>query len=134
MCRNPPRGFRDTDGSLCGGCDVNMSRRFASAGVGATLQLRRSSRFSPYLTGGTGIYHNRFAAQSPLDCTSDFTCTTGGKPFYLRQSTSTSLGLKGGVRVSFRVGAREFFVQQSAHVFDFRGGQTVFPLSVGIRF
>lgn len=128
-----PRGFHDTDGTLCGGCDVNISRSFASAGVGATFQLLRSSRFSPYLTGGTGIYHNRSAAQSPLDCTDSY-CITGGKPYYFRQSRETSLGLNGGIGINFRAGGREYFVQQSAHAFDFRQGLNMFPLSVGIRF
>ena len=128
-----PRGFRDTDGSLCGGCEINSRRRFASAGVGANLQLLRISRFKTYLTGGTGFYHNNAFSRSPLDCTNSY-CVTGGKPFYFWQLNRTSIGLNGGVGVSFRVGGREFFVQQSAHVFDFRGSKAMFPLSFGIGF
>jgi hypothetical protein len=127
-----PRGFRDTDGSLCGGCDIDARRRFGSVGLGATLQLLRTSRFKTYLTGGTGFYHNHSFARS-LDCTDSY-CTTGGKPYYFWQSSRTSLGLNGGVGVSFRLRGREFFIQQSAHRFDLRAGQAVFPLTFGIGF
>ena len=118
---------------MCGGCDLTQRRRFASIGAGATVQLLRTSRFKTYLTGGMGIYHNSFTTRSPLTCTDSY-CTTGGKPFYFWQSSRTSLGLNGGAGVSFRLLGREFFVQQSAHFFDFRGGQTVFPLTLGIGF
>jgi len=128
-----PRGFRDTDGSLCGGCDVNERRRFASVGAGATVQLLRTSRFKTYITGGMGIYQNVATAKSPLSCTDSY-CVTGGKPFYFWQSNRTSIGLNSGAGVSFRLLGREFFLQQSAHVFDLRGGQTVFPLTLGIGF
>jgi hypothetical protein len=128
-----PHGFRDTDGSLCGGCDVNARRRFGSVGVGANLQLLRTSRFKAYLTGGAGFYHNHSFARSPLDCTDSY-CITGGKPYYFWQSNRTSVGLNGGVGMSFRLGGREFFLQQSAHRFDLRAGEAVFPLTFGIGF
>lgn len=128
-----PRGFRDRDGTLCGGCEVNTSRRFASAGVGATFHLLRKSRFNPYVTAGTGIYHNRSGAQSPLDC-SNSTCNARSNPFYFWQRNTTSFGLHGGAGVSFQLGGREFFLQQSAHAFDVRQGMIISPLSIGIRF
>jgi len=128
-----PRGFRDTDGTRCAGCDVNVRRRFTSLGAGATVQLLRTSRFKTYLTGGIGVYHNVASAKSPLSCTDSY-CITGGKPFYFWQSDRTSLGLNSGVGVSFRLLGREFFVQQSAHLFDLRGTWTAYPLTVGIGF
>jgi len=128
-----PRGFRDIDGSLCAGCDVNVRRRFTALGAGARVQLLRTPRFRTYVTGGLGIYHNVASAKSPLSCTDSY-CVTGGKPFYVWQSNRTSLGLNSGLGVSFRLMGREFFLQQSVHVFDLRGGQTVFPLTLGIGF
>jgi hypothetical protein len=128
-----PRGFRDPTGSLCAGCDINARRRFGSIGVGANLQLLRTSHFKTYLTGGTGIYHNWSFARSPLECTDSY-CTTGGRPFYFWQSIRTSVGLNGGFGVGFRLGGREFFMQQSAHVFDLQGSRAIFPLTLGIGF
>lgn len=128
-----PSGYRDRDGTLCGGCDINRSRRFASAGVGATFHLLRKSRFNPYLTAGTGIYNERAAARSPLDCHFGY-CITGGRPYFIWQKNVTSIGLNGGVGVSFRLGGREFFVQQTAHAFDVRQGLVLFPLTLGIGF
>jgi hypothetical protein len=86
-----------------------------------------------YVTGGTGFYDNNSFSRTPLDCANSY-CIAGGKPFYFWQSHRTSIGLNGGVGVSFRLGGREFFVQQSAHVFDFRGSGAMFPVSVGIGF
>ena len=128
-----PRGFRDTDGSLCGGCDVNARRHFTALGAGATVQLLRTGRLKTFISGGMAIYDNSASARSPLSCTDSY-CITGGKPFYIWESNRTSLGLNGGLGVSFRLLGREFTLQQSAHVFDFRGGQTVFPLTLGIGF
>lgn len=128
-----PRGFRDSDGSLCGGCDVNVRRHFTALGAGATVQLLRTSRLKTFISGGIAIYDNSASARSPLSCTDSY-CITGGKPFYIWESNRTSLGLNSGVGVSFRLLGREFTLQQSAHVFDLRGGQSVFPLTLGIGF
>lgn len=128
-----PRGFRDPTGSLCGGCDIDARRRFGSVGVGANLQLVRTSHLKTYITGGTGIYQNWSVARSPLDCTDSY-CTTGGRPFYFWQSVRTSVGLNGGFGVNFRLGGREFFMQQSVNFFDVRGSRVIFPLTLGIGF
>jgi hypothetical protein len=114
-------------------CPMRFSRKYAGLTAGASYDLFRVSRFTPYVTGGTGIYYDgyeRAPARGML--------TTSELPFYENGGFSGhrfSVGANAGLGLRVRLGSRELFVEQAIHEFDLgRRGLGVAPLSIGIRF
>jgi hypothetical protein len=97
--------------------------------VGASYDLHRGSRFTPYLKAGTGVYYTEQGTE-PRDgwmLTSQLSA--------LKYQSGFSLGLNGGLGVKVRIGSHEFFVEEVLHAFDVRRfDKGVYPLNVGIRF
>ena len=114
-------------------CPMRVSRRYAGLTAGASYDVLRVSRFTPYITGGTGFYVNGYR-RSPVN---DF-LTPAEVPFYLNGADSHdafSLGVNGGVGLKVRIGSRELFFEQKVHQFDIsQPGIGVNPFSIGIRF
>jgi hypothetical protein len=124
-----PHGFRDIEGR-----ETHLGRSYYAATIGGRYTLPAISRFRPYLTAGTGFYHNSLRQESPTTCVPDVACLPSSDPLIVTRSSRNSLGGNAGIGVSTRIKGREFFVEQSVHVFDLRGGQSVAPFSIGIRF
>jgi len=47
-------------------CSMRISRRYAALTAGASYDLFRVSRLTPYLSGGTGVYYTRYGRE-PAD-------------------------------------------------------------------
>jgi len=128
-----PFVFSDTGlGPLCD-CPMRYSRRYGGLTAGASYDVFRVSRFTPYITGGTGFYVNGYR-RSPVN---DF-LTPAEAHFYLNGADSHdafSLGVNAGVGLKVRLGSHELFLEQKVHQFDIsQPGIGVNPLSIGIRF
>ena len=121
-----PRGFAGLDE----GYSVDISRRYAGVTTGASYELFRKSRFSPYFIAGAGIYRDVLR--------SDVRCEAASCPSALilaPRYDKTSLGLNGGLGVNVRLGSRRIFVEQRLHAFDInRLDRGIHPLSIGFRF
>jgi hypothetical protein len=111
---------------------VRYASRYAALTVGASYDLLHVSRFTPYLTGGTGIYYTglRRSAVSGVIPT-EFS--------YYNQAYSQNkfgLGANAGLGLKIRLGKRELFVEQMLHELDLKRspGRAIAPLNVGIRF
>ena len=124
-----PRGFRDIEGR-----ETKLGRNYYAATIGGRYALPAISRFRPYLTAGTGFYHNSLRQDAPASCIPDAPCLPSSDPLIVTRSTRNSLGGNAGIGLSTRLKGREFFIEQSVHVFDLRGGQSIAPFSIGIRF
>ena len=114
-------------------CPMHFSRKYAGLTVGASYALFRVSRFTPYVTGGTGVYYDAYQ-RSPARGY----LTTSELPFYENGGFSGhrfSLGANAGLGLRLRLGSRELFVEQAIHDFDLsHRGVGVAPLSIGFRF
>ena len=113
---------------------MRFSRRYAGLTAGASYDLFRVSRFTPYITGGTGIYYNGYR-RSPVR---GF-LTPSELAFYQNggfAQDNFSLGANAGLGLKVRIGSHELFIEQMLHDFDVRnhwiGG--VYPLNIGLRF
>ena len=111
------------------GCWWRVSNSYYGLTAGASYDLSRASRFTPYLKAGTGVYYTRqsttpangqvLVSQLPL----------------LNYRSAFSLGVNGGLGVKVRIGSHEFFVEEMLHAFDVRHLEKgVYPLSFGLRF
>jgi hypothetical protein len=113
-------------------CPIRYSARYTGLTAGASLDLLHVSRFTPYLTGGTGLYYSRYG-MTPANGY----LTTRELAFYPNgfSQSSFTLGVNGGFGLKVRIGSRELYVEQVLHSFDANHlGTGVNPLNIGIRF
>jgi opacity protein-like surface antigen len=112
---------------------MHLSRRYAGLTAGASYDLFRVSRFTPYLSGGTGLYYSEFGRST------DGVLTQGDLAFWGRDFSQShiSLGVNAGLGLKVRLGSHELFIEQMLHQFDVQNhywSGAVAPLNVGIRF
>ena len=121
-------------GGPCTDCAMDVMTRYAGLTVGATYDLFRVSRFTPYLTGGTGIYYTTLS-RSPADGTltpSELAFYQNSGGFYQH---NFSVGVNAGLGLKVRIGSHELFIEQMVHRFDIGTlGVGISPLNIGIRF
>jgi len=87
-------------GPLCD-CPMRYSNRYGGLTAGVSYDVFRVSRFTPYITGGTGFYVNGYR-RSPVN---DF-LTPADAPLYLNGADSHdafSLGVNAGVGLKVRL-------------------------------
>jgi hypothetical protein len=128
-----PFGFSNGQfGPLCD-CPMRVSRRYGGLTAGASYDVFRVSRFTPYITGGTGVYVNGYRT-SPVNqvlTPAEVALYTNGADSH----DAISLGANVGVGLKVRLGSHELFLEQKIHRFDIsQPGIGVNPLSIGIRF
>jgi len=115
-------------------CAMDVTSRYAGLTAGATYDLFRVSRFTPYLAGGTGIYYTTLS-RSPADGTltpSELAFYQNSGGFYQH---NFSVGVNAGLGLKIRMGSHELFIEQMFHRFDIGTlGVGVAPLNIGIRF
>lgn len=111
----------------CGPCNYTITGRYAGLTVGASYDVFRVSRFTPYLTTGTGVYFTKMSRNlNEIEARSV-------DSRYFR--TGFSLGANAGLGLKARFGSREFFVEQMFHAIDLaRLSKGVYPLNFGVRF
>jgi opacity protein-like surface antigen len=111
-------------------CSMHVSRRYAALTGGVSYDLLRVSRFTPYLSGGTGIYYSGFRRRI------DGVLTPSELAFYRKGISwnDFSLGANAGLGLKMRLGSRELFIEQMLHRFDIGGRTSVYPLNIGMRF
>jgi hypothetical protein len=111
----------------CETCNYAITSRYAALTAGASYDVFRASRFTPYLTAGTGVYYTKMSRNlGELEA-------RYVDPRYYR--TGFSLGANAGVGLKARFGSREVFVEQILHATDLaRISKGVWPLNFGIRF
>jgi hypothetical protein len=114
-------------------CAMHLSRKYAGLTAGASYDLVRVSRFTPYVTGGAGVYYDGYQSAP----TRGFS-TAAELQLYQNGAFSDhtfSLGANAGLGLRVRLGSHELFVEQAIHQFDLtRRGVGVAPLSIGFRF
>jgi hypothetical protein len=128
-----PFVFTGTSGEQCDGCWVRYASRYAALTVGGSYDLHRGSRFTPYLTGGTGLYYTGLR-RSSADAVMPDEFPYYNKPF---SQNTLALGANLGLGLNMRFGSHEFFIEQTFHELDFnrrRGGIAIAPLNIGFRF
>jgi hypothetical protein len=124
--RDAPRQFQPDQ--TCG-CWWRASNSYYGLTAGASYDLFRASRFTPYLKAGTGVYYTR-QSTDPVNGL----LTVSQLPF-LKYRSGFSPGVNGGLGVKVRIGSHEFFVEEMLHAFDVRHlDKGVYPLSFGLRF
>jgi hypothetical protein len=113
-------------------CWIRYASRYAALTVGASYDVLHVWRFTPYVTGGTGVYYTglrRSAAHG---------ATPSEVPYYNKASSQDkfALGANGGLGLRMRLGQHELFVEQMIHELDLdrRPGMAITPLNVGFRF
>ena len=124
--RDAPRQFQ-----LDQNCDCwwRVSNSYYGLTAGASYDLLRASRFTPYLKAGTGVYYTKQSTQPANN-----QVLVSQLPF-LNYRSGFSLGVNGGLGVKVRLGSHEFFVEQMLHAFNVRRlDKGVYPLSFGLRF
>lgn len=114
-------------------CSMHLSRRYAGLTAGASYDLLRVSRFTPYLSGGTGLYYSEFGRST------DGVLTPGDLAFWGRDFSQShiSLGVNAGLGLKVRLGSHELFIEQMLHHFDVQNhywSGSIAPLNIGIRF
>ena len=114
-------------------CSMHLSRRYAGLTAGASFDLFRVSRFTPYLSGGAGLYYNEFGRST------DGVLTQGDLAFWGRDfyQSHYALGMNGGLGLKVRLGSHELFIEQMIHSFDVaprQWGGGIAPLNIGVRF
>lgn len=114
-------------------CPMRISQRYAGFTAGASYDIFRVSRFTPYVTGGTGIYYSGYT-RSPVR---GF-LTPEELPLYANggfAQSNFSVGANVGLGLKLRLGSHELFLEQMFHKFDINQlGYGVYPLNIGIRF
>jgi len=126
-----PQGFNPSGDPQCD-CLMNLRRNYSALTAGASYDLLRASRFTPYVKAGTGIYYI-VASRDP----SKGFLTPAEVAYYQTDFSHSgfSLGVNGGLGLKLRLGSHEFFIEQMLHRFDVRhSGTGVYPLNIGIRF
>jgi opacity protein-like surface antigen len=115
-------------------CPMRISRRYVGLTAGVSYDLFRVSRFTPYITGGTGVYSTAIR-RSPVR---DF-LTPSELAFYQQSGgfaqNNFSLGVNAGLGLKMRLGSHQLFIEQMVHRFDINQlGTGIDPLNIGIRF
>jgi hypothetical protein len=111
----------------CYGCPQRVSSKYAGLTAGATFDLLRKSRFTPYLKAGAGVYYQHIGLEM------DPRSVPGADLRYYR--SGFSLGGNAGLGLRARIGSREIFIEQMLHAYDLRViDKGVYPLNIGIRF
>jgi hypothetical protein len=124
--RDAPRQFQPDQ--TCG-CWWRAFNSYSGLTAGASYDLFRASRLTPYLKAGTGVYYTR-QSTDPVNGL----LTVSQLPF-LKYRSGFSPGVNGGLGVKVRIGSHEFFVEEMLHAFDVRHlDKGVYPLSFGLRF
>jgi len=126
-----PREFNPSGDPQCD-CLMDLRRNYSALTAGASYDLLRASRFTPYVKAGAGIYYI-VASRDPMK---GF-LTPAEVPYYqARFASGFSLGVNGGLGLKARLGSHEFFIEQMIHSFDVsrRGMGGVAPLNIGVRF
>jgi hypothetical protein len=122
-------------GLTSAGCDCPMriSQRYAGFTAGASYDVFRVSRFTPYVTGGTGLYYNGYGRTPVREI-----LTPEEIPLYTNGGSAQSkfsVGVNAGLGLKIRLGSHDLFIEQMFHKFDInQPGIGVYPLNVGIRF
>jgi hypothetical protein len=114
------------------GCWWKASRSYSALTAGASYDLLRASRFTPYVKAGTGVYHTSHGAEPR-----DGIILVSQLPFYNSYNSQRgfSLGANGGLGVKVRLWSHELFVEQMIHAFDIRRRDIgISPLNLGFRF
>jgi hypothetical protein len=114
-------------------CSTRYTMRYAGLTAGASYNLFSAWRFTPYVTGGTGIYYT----SSRREPTDDVLTTAEFLGYYQNGFVQKgfSVGLNGGLGLKVRLGKRELFIEQMLHSFDIGElNRGVYPLNIGIRF
>lgn len=114
-------------------CSMHILRRYAGLTAGVSYDLFRVSRFTPYLSGGTGLYYSGFSRSI------DGVLTPSELAVYGRHFSRNdfSLGMNAGLGLKVRLGSHELFIEQMLHTFDVaprQWGGGIAPLNIGIRF
>jgi hypothetical protein len=113
-------------------CSTRYTRSYAGLTAGASYDLFRAWRFTPYVTGGTGVYYTS-SRREPTDGV----LTTSELGYYQNGFVQKdfSVGLNGGLGLKVRLGKRELFIEQMLHSFDIGElNRGIYPLNIGIRF
>jgi hypothetical protein len=115
-------------------CPMRISQRYAGFTAGVSYDILRVSRFTPYFTGGTGIYYNGYT-RSPVRGV----MTPSEVTFYQQNGgfvqSNFSVGANAGLGLKMRLGSHDLFIEQMYHKFDInQPGLGVSPLNIGIRF
>jgi len=114
-------------------CSTRYTMRYAGLTAGASYNLFSAWRFTPYVTGGTGIYYT----SSRREPTDDVLTTAEFLGYYQNGFVQKgfSVGLNGGLGIKVRLGKRELFIEQMLHSFDIGElNRGIYPLNIGIRF
>jgi hypothetical protein len=113
-------------------CWIRYASRYAALTVGASYDLLRVSRFTPYLTGGTGIYYTGLR-RSAAGGVTPTEVPYFNQPF---SQDNFAVGANAGVGLKMRFGPHEFFIEQMLHELDLnrRAGMAIAPLNIGFRF
>jgi hypothetical protein len=125
-----PRKMNPSSDPQC--CWMNITRSYAGLTAGASYDLVRASRFTPYVKAGSGIYHSTLY-RGP----SDGALTPAELAYYRNDfgQSGFSLGVNGGLGLKARLGSHELFIEQMLHAFNVRQlDKGVYPLNIGIRF
>ena len=110
-------------------CWWRVSNSYYGLTAGASYDLLRTSRFTPYLKAGTGLYHSSQSTE-PVNGV-----ILSSQLAFLNYRSGFSLGVNGGLGVKVRIGSHEFFVEEMLHAFDVRDfSKGVYPLNFGLRF
>ena len=110
-------------------CWWRVSNSYYGLTAGASYDLLRASRFTPYLKAGTGVYYTKQSTE-PVN-----NLILAGQLPFLTYRSGFSLGVNGGLGVKIRIGSHEFFVEEMLHAFDVRHlAKGVYPLNFGLRF
>jgi len=114
-------------------CASHVMRRYAGLTAGASYDVFHVSRFTPYLTGGTGMYYSAYwrRPENFAPIPSEYHLYKDGG---FAQS-KISLGVNAGLGLKIRLGSHELFIEQMLHEFGINSpGLGVYPLNIGIRF
>jgi hypothetical protein len=113
-------------------CSVRYANRYVGLTVGSSYDLLRVSRFTPYLTAGTGVYYTGFRRSAANGV------TPIGFSYYDQAFSQNNFGIgaNAGLGLKMRFGAHEFFMEQMLHELDLnrRRGMAIAPLNLGFRF
>ena len=124
--RDAPRQFQPDQ--TCG-CWWRVSNSYYGLTAGASYDLFRASRFTPYLKAGTGVYYTRQSTEPANN-----QVLVSQLPLMSYRS-GFSLGANGGLGLKVRIGSHEFFVEEMLHAFDVRRlDKGIYPLNFGLRF
>jgi len=111
------------------GCWWRVSNSYYGLTAGASYDLFRASRFTPYLKAGTGVYYTRQSTEPANN-----QVLVSQLPLMSYRS-GFSLGANGGLGLKVRIGSHEFFVEEMLHAFDVRRlDKGIYPLNFGLRF